>query len=143
MNKDITLGILVGFILATVLIGVGGFFLLPKLIPIFGLSGTGQPAGGSMNGPSKNHGQPSSQQQGSQSNGTLFGCPELKLAGTQIIKAGVPFTVKNTDSKPHKIYISTAEYSFAAGETKTITISGQGAYTIPCDGSNFGNLNVE
>lgn len=143
MNKDIMLGILIGIILIIILIGAGGFFLYPKLAPIFGFPATGKPAGGTMNAPSDNYGQPTSQQQGSQSNGTLFGCPELKLIGTQTIKSDVPFTIQNTDSKPHRINISIAEYSFAAGEKKTITVSGRGPYAIPCDGLNFGNLNVE
>lgn len=135
------LGILIGFILTAILAGVGGFFVYQKFTT--SSPGVSQSAGGSINGPSGNYGQPLSQQKGSQSNGTLFGCPELKLIGTEMIKSDVPFTIQNTDSKPHKINISIAEYSFTAGETKTITISGRGAYTIPCDGLNFGSLNVE
>lgn len=139
------LGVLIGVILTVILIGVGGFLVLPKLAPMFGLPGTGQPVGGSPNGPSGNNGPPSSQQQGSQSNGTLFGCPELKLVGAETVKAGIPFTLQNVDSKPHKINISITEYNFTAGEKKTITIpSGQtGAYHPVCDGANVGELNVE
>ena len=127
MNKDIMLGIFIGFILTVILagIGIGGFLLHQKVAgPMFGLPGANQP-------------QP-------QGNGTLFGCPELKLVGTETVKNGVPFTIQNTDSKPHKISISGTEYSFAAGEEKTITISsGWGKYQVPCDGYvNVGQLNV-
>ncbi len=133
MNKDIMLGVLIGFILTVILIGVGGFFVLPKIIPMFGFPGAGQP------------GLPASQQQGSLSNSTLFGCPELKLVGAETVKSGVPFTLQNTDSKPHKLNISITEYSFTAGEKKTITIpSGQtGVYHPMCDGTNVGELNIE
>ncbi len=128
MNKDIILGIFIGFLLtvillAVVLAGIGGFLLYQKVSgPNIGLPATNQ----------------------SQGNGTLFGCPELKLAGTETVKNGVPFTIQNTDSKPHKISISGTEYSLAAGEEKTITISsGWGKYQVPCDGYvNVGQLNV-
>ncbi len=148
MNKDIMLGVLIGVILTIILLGISGFFLLPKLVPMFGLQGISQqannPSAGQNNG---NYQPPSAQQQGSQkqgsqSNGTLFGCPELKLVGTQTLRSGVPFTVQNTDSSPHKINISIMEYDFAAGEKKTITVSGWGDYTVPCDGSNYGTLRV-
>lgn len=126
MNKDIILGIVIGFILAIILVGIGSFFLYQKVAgPNIGLPGANQPQ--------------------SQGNGTLFGCPELKLVGTETVKNGVPFTIQITDSKPHKISVSGTEYSFAAGEEKTITISsGRGNYQIPCDGaySNMGQLNV-
>jgi hypothetical protein len=42
MNKDIMLGILIGFILTVILFGVGSFFLYPKLGQLFGGS---QPTG--------------------------------------------------------------------------------------------------
>lgn len=50
------LGILIGFILTIILIGVSGFFLYPKLGQLLGLSGAGQPAkyGNSPNNPSGN-----------------------------------------------------------------------------------------
>lgn len=106
-------------------------------------SGANPSTGGSQNGSSSTNGLlPSQQQQGSQSNGTPFGCPELKLVGATIVKSNVPFTVQNTDSKPHTIYISEAKYDFVAGEKKSITVSGFGNYTVPCDGSNYGSLNV-
>ncbi len=141
------LGILIGFILTLILVGVGGFFLYQKLSPAFGLPGANQPAGNSnpINGANQggNYGSPSpSQQQGSQSNGTLFGCSELKLVGTQTLKSGVPFTVQNTDSKPHKITISITEYDFAAGESEAITVNGGGIYQPVCDGAKFGELNI-
>lgn len=119
------LGIFIGFILAVILAGAGGFLLYQKVAgPMFGLPGANQPQ--------------------SQDNGTLFGCPELKLVGTETVKNSVPFTIQNTDSKPHKISVSGTEYSFAAGEEKTITISsGWGKYQVPCDGYvNVGQLNV-
>ncbi len=146
MNKDIVLGFLIGVILTVVVIGVGGFFLYEKVSPMFGLPGGGQPAGNGdfQNGsPTANYGSPpSQQQQGSQSNGTLFGCPELELVGATAVKSNVPFIVQNTDSKPHTIQISETQYDFAAGEEKTITVSGWGDYIVPCDGSNYGSLNV-
>ena len=144
MNKDIILGVLIGFIFTIILIGVGGFFLFPKLAPMFGLPGASQPAGNSnpQNGQSANYGSPPSQQQGPQSNGTLFGCPELKLIGAETVKSGVPFTIQNIDSKPHTIYISETKYDLATGEKKAITVSGWGDYTVPCDGSKYGKLTV-
>ncbi len=144
MNKDIILGVLIGVILTVILVGIGGFFLYPKLSQMLGLPGTGRPASGSINGPSGNYGQPpSEQQQQSQGNGTMFGCPELKLIGATAVKSNVPFTVQNTDSKPHTITISITEYNFAAGEEKTITINGEGVYHPGCDGyANVGELNV-
>ncbi len=130
------LGALIGFIFTVILVGVGGFFLYQRVTvgSMFGPAGVSQPGSS-----------PSQQQQGSQSNSTLFGCPELKLVGAETVKSGVPFTIQNTDSKPHKINISITEYSFTAGEKKTITIpSGQtGAYHPMCDGINVGELNVE
>ncbi|HBC44839.1 TPA: hypothetical protein DCZ81_01605 [Candidatus Collierbacteria bacterium] len=51
MNKDIMLGILIGFILTVIFVGVGGFLVYQKLNnPTFGLSGAGRPVGGSLNG---------------------------------------------------------------------------------------------
>lgn len=148
MNKDVLLGVLIGFILTIILLGVGGFFLLPKLAPMFGLQGiiqqAGNPSAGQNNG---NYAPPSAQQQGSQkqgsqSNGTLFGCPQLQLVGATAVKDSVPFVLQNTDSKSHSMYISQTKYDFAAGEKKTITITGWGDYTVPCDGSNYGSLHV-
>ncbi len=126
------LGILIGFILTVILIGISAFFLYPTVSQIFGLPGASQPIG---NG---------NFSQQPQNNGTLFGCPELKLVGTETVKSGVPFTIQNTDSKPHKITISGTEYSFVAGEKKQATINGKGIYHPGCDGSfaNPGELNV-
>lgn len=39
------LGVLIGFILTVILVGIGGFFLFPKLGSVFGPSGANQPVG--------------------------------------------------------------------------------------------------
>lgn len=132
---------------------VVGVLVLGGMFFYFYRPGAGQPAGSPMAGPGNYEGAPSvqppqgfqgnGQPQQLQSNGTLFGCAELKLVGTGTVKDGIPFMLQNTDSKPHKISISIAEYSFAAGEKKTITIHGSGGYHPACDGSNVGELNVE
>lgn len=129
MNKDILLGILIGFILTVILAGVGGFVLYTKISSSSG-----------------NDGSPSSQQQAPQGNGTLFGCAALKLVGTETVKAGVPFTIQNSDAQPHTVFISGTQYDFAAEEKKSITIGGWGVYHPQCDGhvpANSGELNVE
>ncbi len=151
MNKDVLLGVFIGFFVAIILVGVGGVLAFQRLAPTLGFTGSSQPAGGPANGPSGNYASSPPQggnyalsppQEGPQSNGTLFGCPELRLVGADTTRSGIPFTIQNTDSRPHTIRISLNEYGFAAGEKKTITVSGRGQYTVPCDGSSYGKLDV-
>lgn len=83
----------------------------------------------------------------SSANSANLGCPELK-ASVQQPKSGVPFTIQNTDSKPHTLHISTTSYQFAAGQTLTITINGTGNYQPACDvekgaiGTKIGSLTI-